>query len=104
AVPLRDIAGPFGVNRKNRQRFAPDNVYETLIAKLRTKKEKRAKVPAEVQAIRLTSDTALVTLPAEAFTAIGLEIKSRSPFKNTFVVGVANGIVGYVPTEAAFTR
>src|SRR5439155_14145298 len=40
-IPLRDIDGPFGVNMKHRQRFAPDDVYETLIQRLCTKKAKR---------------------------------------------------------------
>jgi len=103
-IPLRDIDGPFGVNMKNRQRFAPDHVYETLIAKLRTKKAKRDYVFAEVQAIRIDDRTALVSLPAEAFSGIGLEIKRRSPWPNTYVVAPANGIVGYVPSEQAFLR
>ena len=103
-IPLRDIDGPFGADMKNRQRFAPDHVYEALIAKLRRKKEKRDHVLAEVQAIRLTPDTALVSLPAEAFTALGLAIKSQSPFPRTYVVAPANGIVGYVPTLEAFDR
>ena len=103
-IPFRDIDGPYGVNMKNRQRFAPDHVYEGLVAKLRGKKSKRDHVLAEVQAIRLDEKTALVALPAEAFSRIGLNIKSASAFPQTYVVAPANGIVGYVPTEEAFTR
>ena len=34
-IPYRDLDGPYGVNMKNRQRFAPDEIYEQLIARLR---------------------------------------------------------------------
>jgi hypothetical protein len=100
-IPVRDIEGPYGINMKNRQRFAPDTIYETLIARLRAKKAKRNHVLAQVQAIRI-GDAALVALPCEPFSAIGLEIKAKSPIKQTYVVGCANGIVGYLPTLRAF--
>jgi hypothetical protein len=103
-IPLRDPDGPFGENFKLRQRFAPDGVYETLIAKLRQKKTQRDHVLAEVQAIRLTHDTALIGLPCEPFSALGLEIKSSSPFTRTWIIGAANGMIGYVPTDEAFKR
>jgi neutral ceramidase len=102
-IPLRDIDGPFGVNMKNRQRFAPDGIYETLIARLRAKKTKRDHVLAQVQCSRV-GEAAFVSLPCEPFTAIGLEIKMKSPFAPTYVVGCANGMVGYVPTRLAFER
>lgn len=54
----------------------------------------------EMQTIRV-GDTALVTLPGEAFVEIGLQIKARSRAPKTFVIGLANGFVGYVPTDKA---
>ncbi|MBU0609814.1 MAG: hypothetical protein KKI08_18160, partial [Armatimonadetes bacterium] len=58
-------------------------------------------VNAEIDAFRL-GDYALVTLPGEIFTEFGLDIKLKSPAKRTFVMELANGIVGYVPTKRAF--
>jgi hypothetical protein len=55
----------------------------------------------EVQVMRL-GDCALVGLPGEIFTEFGLQIKARSPFKETFVIELANGWHGYVPTREAF--
>jgi hypothetical protein len=103
-VPYRDIDGPLGEHYALRQRFAGNEIYDQLIAKLRRKRAVRDHVLAEVQAIRIDADTALVSLPAEAFSGIGLDIKSRSPFKRTYVVAPANGIIGYVPMEKAFER
>jgi hypothetical protein len=57
----------------------------------------------EVQAIAL-GDVALVALPVELFTAFGRQIKAASPFRQTFVVTLANGWHGYVPTLEAFAR
>lgn len=50
-----------------------------------------------IQAIQL-GDTALVTLPFEVLVEIGLEIKEKSPFANTIVIGLSNGAFGYLPT------
>jgi len=49
-----------------------------------------------VQCLRV-GDTALVALPGEVFTAIGLEIKRYSPAERTLVVAYANDYVGYIP-------
>ncbi|HAF71358.1 MAG: Uncharacterized protein XD60_1448 [Acetothermia bacterium 64_32] len=55
----------------------------------------------ELQAIRI-GDCALLAFPGELFVEIGLEIKAKSPFRYTYIVGYANGYVGYVPTKQAF--
>jgi hypothetical protein len=57
--------------------------------------------PIELQAIRL-GDALLIGTPGETFVEIGLAIKAASPFRKTFVVGYANGVVGYIPTAKAF--
>lgn len=43
-------------------------------------------------------DMAVTAIPFEVFTETGLKIKDKSPFKNTFTVGLANGWGGYLPT------
>jgi neutral ceramidase len=55
-----------------------------------------------IQAVKISGDTVLLGMPAELFVDIGLSIKKMSPFKNTFVIGYANGYMGYVPTQKAF--
>jgi len=54
-----------------------------------------------MQAIRI-GNTVLVTFPAEVFTEIGLAVKQKSPFENTFILGVAGGYNGYIATAAEY--
>lgn len=49
-------------------------------------------------------DCAFISFPGELFTEIGVEIKRRSPFEHTFIIGLANGYVGYVPTREAISQ
>ncbi len=55
----------------------------------------------EVQVIRL-GELALVAIPGEYFVEFGLQIKQCSPARATFLIELANGSIGYIPTRAAF--
>jgi len=61
-------------------------------------------IPLEVQVFRLSSDVAIVTLPAEVFVELGLAIKRASPFKTTLVIELANDDPAYIPTKKAFAE
>jgi ribosomal protein S18 acetylase RimI-like enzyme len=54
-----------------------------------------------LQVIRLGS-VAIVGVPGEMFGALGLDIRRRSPFRNTIVIGLANDEVGYIPNRPAY--
>lgn len=54
-------------------------------------------VTVKLQAIRI-GDLAVCGIPFETFVETGLELKDRSPFPQTMVIGLANGRYGYLPT------
>jgi neutral ceramidase len=47
--------------------------------------------------VLLVGDVAIAGVPAEYFTQLGLDIKNRSPFRNTCVAELANDWIGYLP-------
>ena len=49
-----------------------------------------------LQVMRI-GDVALVGVPGEYFTQLGLDIKNRSPFRYTYVAELANDWIGYLP-------
>ena len=60
-------------------------------------------IPAEHVCISV-DDTAFLSFPGELFTEIGTQIKAESPFTRTYIIGLANGSIGYVPTRKAITE
>ena len=50
-----------------------------------------------LQAFRV-GELAVAAIPFEVFTETGLELKARSPFKDTFTIELANGGYAYLPT------
>ena len=57
----------------------------------------------EVQAITLGDELAWVGMPGDAFTELGLAIKTNSPFLHTVVSEQSGaGAISYVPNRKAF--
>ena len=74
---------------------------ETVIKVFREMRKELAAMQGEeretwLQAL-LIGDVAIVGVPAEYFTKLGLDIKNRSPFRYTYVAELANDWIGYLP-------
>ena len=54
-------------------------------------------VKIKIQALRV-GQLGIVAIPCEVFAEIGLEITRRSPLKSTFIIELANGYNGYLPS------
>jgi hypothetical protein len=59
--------------------------------------ERPGSLTVKIQAIRI-GDVVVCGIPFETFVEIGLELKKKSPFPQTMVIGLANGRHGYLPT------
>ena len=57
---------------------------------------------AEIQMIALGDSCAIVSLPGEIFTELGMYIKSRSPYPVTIIEELANVSADYIPDMKAF--
>jgi neutral ceramidase len=51
-----------------------------------------------LQVLRI-GPVAIVGVPAEYFTQLGLDIKNRSPFRHTYIAELANDWIGYLPNR-----
>jgi putative membrane-bound dehydrogenase-like protein len=71
-------------------------VFATMRNKLKAEQGKERET--YVQALRI-GDVAIVGVPAEYFTVLGVDIKKRSAFKFTYVAELANDWVGYLPNR-----
>jgi neutral ceramidase len=86
------------------QRFVDPAVYDRCIPALMAKVQARGGVHrAEVQVLAM-GDYGFVAVPGEIFVEYGLQIKTQSHPAHALVVSCANGRVGYIPTQEAFTR
>lgn len=59
-------------------------------------------IETEIEVMALGDQCAIVGLPGEIFTELGMYIKSRSPYPYTMIVELTNGSIGYVPDRKAF--
>lgn len=84
-------------------RARADELYARVrCANARMLKQWGGRIPFTLQAIRI-GDAIFLGVPGELFTETGLELK-RQADSPLFVIGLANGYFGYVPTEQAFAE
>lgn len=76
-----------------------DLVWPDELAPYATSNRERIKLPLRFVAI---NDTVIWSAPVEMFCEIAINIRERSPFKQTFYFGYTNGWFGYLPTAKGF--
>lgn len=80
--------------RKPGTKATLEEIYADRILKV---SEHPARGAIPLQALRI-GDVGIATMPLEVFVEIGLDLKRRSPLKPAFVVSMAHGYFGYLPT------
>lgn len=77
--------------------------YKDSFEKIKQLKSESDYVKVVVQCVAL-GNISFVSIPAEYFVEFALRIKEKSPSDYTYVVSLANGWLGYIPTAKAFER
>ncbi len=95
--PAEDAARTDGEEHSARQR----EVYAADRARLDLERAASPRLDVEVSALT-AGDALLLFNPAELFCQLGLQIKSAVTGLRPLVIELADGCVGYVPTEQAF--
>jgi hypothetical protein len=98
-VSPEEIAGTI----RGTQRFIDSKLYDKNMPAVLEKMKQRGVQKAEVQALTL-GEYACVSLPGELFVELGLELKERAHPRRALPFGLANGMVGYVPTRDGMKR
>jgi hypothetical protein len=70
------------------------NIFREMRRELKPEQGKERETWVQVM---LIGEIAIVGVPAEYFTSLGMEIKKRSPFERTYVAELANDWIGYLP-------
>jgi neutral ceramidase len=106
SLPLRTVSdGQLAAARANTPKVGTNQLpFLTQVETVTTLDLSRRgpTLDAEVQVFRLTPDLAIVLLPGEVFTELGVAIKRGSPFTHTLVIELSNDNPAYIPTEKAF--
>ncbi len=76
------------------ERQSKEAIYAERLAKLKNAPET---ISVPLQTFRI-GELGIAAVPFETFVEIGLDLKQRSPFKQTFTIELANGSFGYLPT------
>ncbi len=79
---------------RGKARFSRPEIYAREAIKLASYPPT---VPLKLQAVRI-GELGMAAIPCEVFAETGLAIKAASPLKPTFVIEIANGYHGYLPT------
>ncbi len=91
------------VRQDPKQVGATEWTFAKEIVLLDAQLRKNRELEAEVQTVQV-GPCVFASAPGEMFCQLGLDIRAGSQFKLTFPVSLANGCIGYVPTEEAMGK
>ncbi len=103
-LPFRDATEAEIRGRvRGAQRFVDPGSYDRHIPAVLERIRREGAHEAEVQLLGV-GDAAVVGLPGEIFTRLGLAVKQQGHPRDVMVASCTNGSCGYVPTAEAFAR
>ena len=81
--------------------FSKNDLGPIYAGRIRKLAQASPETKAPVQILKI-GDICIGTSPCETFSETGLEFKERCPFKKSFLVELAHGYYGYLPTPRHF--
>ena len=99
AKSVRDGIAAKPRDRWEREDFARLNWYQEVVDRYERAAERKT-YPVELHVLRL-GDVAIASNPFELFLDYGIQMKTRSKSLQTFLIQLAGGEGGYLPTEKA---
>ncbi len=96
---LSDKIGKRVLDKYRVDEFVAD--YQLGCAKWLDANPNSAPVKMLMQAVRI-NDTVFATFPVEVYAEIGLAVKQQSKYDKTFIIGIASGHGGYMPTKEEY--
>lgn len=88
------------------KRMGGNRTAEDVIGVFRNMRQELAKHQGEIRKswlhVILIGDIALVGVPGEFFTKLGMEIKRRSPFRYTYIAELTDDYIGYIFDKKAY--
>lgn len=102
ALPLLAPLAP-GAPRRRRAAWNFPRTQDTMPGKGSRPMKVGERVRTEIQALR-AGDFAVIGIPGEVFSEFNSILRAASPARATVIASVANGYIGYLPTNAAMAE
>jgi len=100
----KENASYIEIQNANLQNLGAEDTLGFVLLKNKRLDLKEDELPVEIQIIGI-GKSRIVGVQGEIFVEFGLKIQKESPFKNTFVIALANGCLpGYACTKEAYKK
>ncbi len=99
-LPLPSVE-TLGAELERKRREGEEAAWEERILPTLVDGTAPTSITGEVQLIRLGANIAFLAVPGELFAEIGLRLRERLSYEHLFIMGYANGYVGYLPSDAS---
>jgi len=104
-TPAEEVraAKKYLASRKDAGKTLRGIIFRSLLL-IAAEKRLHKTIPVQIVGISIGKEFALLGMPGELFTGIGLTVKERSPFAHTWIAQNSQQILAYIPSTQAFAQ